>query len=237
MPDYRAVFFDAGDTLIDFYSTGARVTRIVYERTGRQISAEQAAPYYDAAFHHALGGRGNGLWVTDEAAELRYWSAFYLGWLRAAGLPEDRALAQALVEDTINVEIYAPFPDSAASLQALRAAGLRLVLISNALPSMARIMRRLDLERHFDTCLYSCEVGYEKPGAEIFDLALSAADLPPAQTCFVDDVPGHVEAATSLGIRGFLLDRWERHPRSPLPRLTSLTELCARLGVGGTAEG
>jgi HAD superfamily hydrolase (TIGR01509 family) len=232
MPDYRAVFFDAGDTLIDFYSTGERVTRIVHERTGRRISAEQAAPFYDAAFHHAQGGRANGLWVTDEAAEQRYWATFYLGWLRAAGLPEDRALAQELVEDTVNVEIYEAFPDSAPTLDALRAAGVRLVLISNAFPSMARIMRRLDLERHFDTCLYSCEVGYEKPAAEIIDLALSAADQPPGQACFVDDVPGHIEAAMSLGIRGFLLDRWERHKRSPLPRLTSLTELRERLGVG-----
>ena len=46
-----------------------------------------------------------------------------------------------------------------------------------------------DLERHFDACLYSCFVGHEKPQRAIFDLALQTANLPPAATCFVDDLP------------------------------------------------
>jgi hypothetical protein len=40
-----------------------------------------------------------------------------------------------------------------------------------------------------------------------------------------------VEAATSLGIQGFLLDRWARHRHSPLPRFANLTEFRAVLGV------
>jgi putative hydrolase of the HAD superfamily len=92
-------------------------------------------------------------------------------------------------------------------------------------------MQHLDLERHFDACLYSCFVGHEKPQRAIFDLALQTANLPPAATCFVDDLPRNVEAATSLGIRGFLLDRWDRHRHSPLPRLANLTEFRAALGV------
>lgn len=227
-PPIQAVFFDAGDTLIDFYSTGVRVTRIVYERTGRQIPTEQAAPYFEAAFHHALGD-GDLLWVTTPAAEEKYWTTYYQGWLAAAGVHADAALIADLVEDTLQVEIYSAFADAVPALEALRAAGLRLALISNAFPSMERIMRHLDLERHFDACLYSCSVGYEKPHAGIFELALQAVDLPPAATCFVDDVPGHVEAAMSLGIRAYLLDRYDRHRRSPLRRLPHLDALLPAL--------
>jgi len=230
MPGYGAVFFDAGDTLIDFHSTGVRVTDIVFGRTGQVIAADQAEAYFAAAFHHALGGSRNGLlWVTDTAAERRYWEQYYHGWLAAAGVEPTRALIDELVEDTIQVDIYAPFADAVPALEALKDEGVRLVLISNAFPSMQRIMQHLDLERHFDTCLYSCAVGYEKPQAEIFDLALRAVALPASATCFVDDVPGHIEAAMSLGIRGFLIDRGDRHRRSPLPRLASLDELPAHL--------
>jgi putative hydrolase of the HAD superfamily len=232
MAPYQAVFFDAGDTLLDFYTTGERVTRIVREATGRHIPAEEAAPYFEAAFHHALGDAANGLlWVNDHAREWDYWRTYYAGWLAAAGVPSDPALVERLVEDTIQVEIYAAFDDAASTLEALRAHGIGLVLISNAFPSMQRIMQHLDLERHFDACLYSCFVGHEKPQRAIFDLALQAAKLPPAATCFVDDLPRNVEAATSLGIQGFLLDRWARHRHSPLPRFANLTEFRAVLGV------
>jgi len=224
----QAAFFDAGDTLVDFHSTGARVTRLVAERTGRHIPLEQAAPYFEAAFHHALGD-GDLLWVTTPAAERQYWTTYYRGWLAAAGVPAAADLIAELVEDTLQVDIYSAFADAVPALEALRGAGLRLVLISNAFPSMERIMRHLDLERHFDTCLYSCSVGYEKPHAGIFELALEAVALPPAATCFVDDVPGHVEAAMSLGIRGYLLDRHARHHHSPLRRLADLDALLPAL--------
>ena len=232
MPRYQAVFFDAGDTLLDFYSTGARATDLVAAHTGRRIPAAEAAPYFDAAFHHALGGRTDGLlWVNDSAAEQRYWAHYYEGWLAAAGLPADPALVAALVADTLQVEIYDAFADVVPTLEALAAAGVARILISNAFPSMQRIMRHLDLERHFDACLYSCFEGYEKPQAEIFDRALAAAGLPAAATCFVDDLPHNVEAASSLGIQGFLIDRWARHRHSPLPRLAGLADLLGRVGV------
>ena len=229
------MFFDAGDTLIDFYSTGERVTRIVQERDGPAgLGRTSRALLRGRLPSRARWARERLSGSTDEATEWRYWADVLPGLVACGrGSPSDPALVRELVEDTIHVEIYAPFPDCGPRPW-MRCAppACGLVLISNAFPSMAAHHAPLDLERHFDTCLYSCEVGYEKPQPAIFDLALQAADLPPAQTCFVDDVPSNVEAATSLGIRGFLLDRWARHERSPLPRLASLTEFRERLGVG-----
>lgn len=235
MPRYQAVFLDAGDTLLDFYGANNRVTDIVYARTGFAINPVAAQPYFDAAFHYALGNRPDGLlWVKDREAEYVYWRNYYAGWLQAAGLGEtaerDR-LVEELVTDTLTTEIFEAFADVVPTLDALRATGVRLVLISNAFPSMQDIMQHLDLERHFDRCLYSCYVGYEKPHAEIFNMALRAVDLPPAATCFVDDLPRNIEASTSMGIQGFLLDRWDRHPHSPLPKIAGLADLLPQLGI------
>ena len=227
MPQYQAVLLDAGDTLIDFYGTGVRVTRIVQEHTGVAIPIAQAAPYFEAAFHHAYDGQDHLLWVNTPATEQRYWAGYYTGWLRAAGVPPTPALIAELVADTLQLDIYAPFADTVPTLEALTAAGVRLVLISNAFPSMAAIMQHLDLERHFAACLYSCTVGHEKPQAAIFHLALEAAGVPTAATCFVDDVPRNIAAARALGIPSYLLDRYDRHPHSPLPRIATLAALRA----------
>src|SRR5437773_821725 len=111
-PRYRAVFFDAGDTLLDFYTTGDRVIRLVAEHTGRRIPAAEARPYFDAAFHYALGGSGNGLlWVNDAETERRYWASYFAGWLEAAGMPPTPALVAELVADTLDIAIYAAFSD------------------------------------------------------------------------------------------------------------------------------
>ena len=229
MPPYRAVLFDAGDTLIDFYGTGERVTHLVQEHTGQAIPFAQATPYFAAAFQHAYAGQDHLLWVNTREAELVYWQGYYRGWLQAAGVPPTSALVSELVADTLQLDIYAPFPDAVPTLEALTAAGVRLVLISNAFPSMAAIMQHLDLERYFAHCLYSCSIGYEKPQAEIFHLALEAGGVPAAATCFIDDVPRNIEAARALGIPSYLLDRHDRHAHSPLPRITTLATLSAEL--------
>ncbi len=231
MPQYKAVLLDAGDTLIDFYGTGERVTRLVQEHTGQAIPFAQATPYFAAAFQHAYAGQDHLLWVNTQEAEQVYWQGYYTGWLQAAGVPATPALVAELVADTLQLDIYAPFADAVPTLEALTAAGVRLVLISNAFPSMAAIMRHLDLERYFAHCLYSCTVGCEKPQAEIFHLALAAAGVPAAATCFVDDVPRNIEAARALGIPSYLLDRHDHHPASPLPRLATLTALAEVLSV------
>ncbi|MGI8586907.1 MAG: HAD family hydrolase [Chloroflexia bacterium] len=229
MPAYQAVLFDAGDTLIDFYSADVRVADTVREWTGREASAEQIARAFEAAWHHAFDGKADLLWVDDEETERRYWGGYYTGWLRAVGIEPVPGLVEQLVEDTLRLDSYDAFPDAAETLAALHSQGLRLVLISNAFPSMQKIMQQLDLERRFDACLYSWSAGYEKPHPAIFELALKAAGVPASAACFVDDTAGHIEAAISLGIGGFLLDRHNRHPGTALPRITGLRELLPRL--------
>ena len=53
-----------------------------------------------------------------------------------------------------------------------------------------------------DELVISAEVGCAKPGAEIFRIALDRLGLGPGDALFIDDTPGHVDAATALGMRG-----------------------------------
>lgn len=53
-----------------------------------------------------------------------------------------------------------------------------------------------------DAVVLSCDVGYAKPDPRIYTDALQRLGAEPAEALFVDDTPGHVEAARSLGMAG-----------------------------------
>jgi HAD superfamily hydrolase (TIGR01509 family) len=65
--------------------------------------------------------------------------------------------------------------------------------------------RREEISRYafdevFDPIIYSHEVGLAKPDPAIFELVCSRLGVAPAETIFVDDVPGHCEAARRVGM-------------------------------------
>ena len=75
-----------------------------------------------------------------------------------------------------------------------------VVLISNATSRLPDDLRRLGLDGAFDHVVNASVVGAAKPDPAIFRAALAAAGVEAADALFVDDTPGHVEAARLLGI-------------------------------------
>jgi HAD superfamily hydrolase (TIGR01509 family) len=92
------------------------------------------------------------------------------------------------------------YPDSAPALEALRAAGIRAVVVSNWDWSLHERLQETGLAPLLDGALASAEVGVAKPDREIFELLLERFALDPAATLFVDDVHANVAAAASLGL-------------------------------------
>ena len=82
---------------------------------------------------------------------------------------------------------------------------VRTAIISNSADGARREeLGRYALDEGFDPIIYSHEVGMAKPDPAIFELACSLMSVAPAEMIFVDDVPGHTEAARGLGIHGIL---------------------------------
>jgi putative hydrolase of the HAD superfamily len=77
------------------------------------------------------------------------------------------------------------------TLRALRAAGLRLGLISNADVMEAAPWRTCPLAGLFDVELFSCEVGLVKPEPAIYARCTQALGVPPAECLFVGDGGSH----------------------------------------------
>ncbi len=89
------------------------------------------------------------------------------------------------------------------------AAGMRPRLAVAIISNSADGARREETARYafdtiFDPIIYSHEVGLAKPDPAIFELACARLNLAPAQTIFVDDVPGHVAAARALGMHAIV---------------------------------
>ena len=70
----------------------------------------------------------------------------------------------------------------------------------------------------FDVVVISGEVGMRKPNRDIFDLTVEKLGVEAEGCVFVDDHPGHLKAATELGMQTVL----HRTPEETIPELERL---------------
>ncbi|MFN8496444.1 MAG: HAD-IA family hydrolase [Anaerolineae bacterium] len=151
---------------------------------------------------------------------------------RSAGSVEaanDLADGERLVDELMETASYVPYTilyqDTLPALDALKARGRRIGLLSNAFPSLLDALNHLGILGYFDPLVISAFEGCEKPDLAIYWAAVRAANVEPGGAVFVDDLPENVEAANAIGMRGILVDRDNAHPDTPLRRITALTEL------------
>jgi HAD superfamily hydrolase (TIGR01509 family) len=104
-------------------------------------------------------------------------------------------------------------PDARAFLDRVRAAGRRLVLVTNAHPDTLAIKdAHLGIRRRFDAVYSSHEFGEPKEGAGFWRKFAAREPFDPARTLFADDNAAVLEAARDHGIR------WVYAVRRPVHR-------------------
>ncbi len=92
----------------------------------------------------------------------------------------------------------------------LKERGYTLILGSNTNDLHAAHFRRQFAETlaHFDRLVLSYEVGHIKPAAAFFLACAEAADAPPEDCLFIDDVPENVEGARKAGLSALLYQNY-----------------------------
>ncbi|ARF53169.1 HAD-IA family hydrolase [Streptomyces gilvosporeus] len=80
----------------------------------------------------------------------------------------------------------------------------KTAIVSNAWPHMRTRMSNAGLLDIVDAIVLSCEVGYAKPDPRIYATALHRIGADPSAALFIDDTPGHVATARSLGMTGYV---------------------------------
>lgn len=101
-------------------------------------------------------------------------------------------------------------PNTREGLEALRAKGLRLGIVSNFDSTLACTLRAHDLDKYFDFAVTSEELGTSKPDPAIFHKALSeftGGALYPGEVAHVgDEVLNDYTAPRNIGMTSFLID-------------------------------
>jgi len=225
----RAIFFDAGNTLL-------------YPRVDELAAHVMALGYkagledFYAAERQAKRKFDEWLWPKLEKHELPpavdriYWVEYLKVLFGRVGVPVDQheSVTHQLVERFRDIRLWSRvFPETQSVLGNLRSLGYSLGVISNSVGTVEEQINRAGLGAYFGFVLDSAVVGVEKPHPEIFQMALDRAAVPASDAVFIGDTYAtDIGGARGAGLRGILIDRFGAYDDTvQCPRITSLEGL------------
>jgi putative hydrolase of the HAD superfamily len=218
-----------------------RIRAITLDALGTLLTFEPPAPHLRAELRERLGVE-----VSDElaaaaiAAEISYYRAHLHEGRDAASLDGLRRRAAEAMRPVLGIEgdltgpllaslRFVAYPDAPPALRELRAAGLRLVVVSNWDASLHERLEETGLAPLVDGAVASAEFGRAKPDRAIFHHALELVGASPREALHAGDSPNaDVEGALAAGLRAVLVAR-DGRPAAPegVPVVRSLAELPA----------
>jgi putative hydrolase of the HAD superfamily len=226
----RAVLFDWGDTLMQFgydpelVSAGQRAGLAAIGRGGlpeAEAITERFREHYEPLF-----------WVPGTLEEIEY-----PGLVRELLGHFGVELSDEELDRFLEAEHEAWNParvlgaTTHALLEALRARGLKLGVVSNAFDPgwlLHRDLERMGIAERIDFAVFSSEVGKRNPHPEIFERALEALEVEPAEGMFVGDrLFEDVGGANEVGMTSVqaLWFRADEHPEGGEPDHEAFTQM------------
>ena len=232
----KGVLFDLGDTLIDFahvsmtamFRQGAREGYAYLQELGKSTPGFRKFHYRQlwAIRWNYIKARVTG----REFNSLDVMKHFARKWGYELSEAEYLELAWQFYKPLSKAATVAP--GAKETLTALAEKGLKLAVVSNTFLPGSVLDRHLDIASLGDlieTRIYSSEVGYRKPKAKIFQLALKQSGLLARDALFVGDSPkADIFGAHRVGMVTVLKDRPGRRKKmrvAPDHRLANMTEL------------
>lgn len=249
----KVVLFDLGSTLIYFDSTWQavsaemdQVTVDALQRAGLNVDRERFIADLlekDAAFS------------KDRDTDFIEYSTLYIlrSTLAEHGYPHPpEEVLHKIVAETYAVSQahWHVESDAASTLEALRQAGYRMGIVSNAGDDqdVRTLTEQAKLTAYFDVIISSAAAGIRKPHPKIFDMALSHWGFTPSQAVMVGDTLGaDILGARNAGMPGIWIsrrgDRPDNHahldtipPDATIATLSELPELLQARQAGLTGK-
>jgi len=216
----QAVCFDVGNTLLTtardeaaVFTEQAALLGVVLDHAQVQKLFVRMYDYYEQLYE-----QDDSFWADKERA-VSIWITMYTYLCGLLEVPAavTPALARAVYAYYLQADSWAPFADVLPTIDALRARGLKLALISNWDVSLSNVIMGLGLAEYFQAIVSSAVVGMHKPQAQIFAYTCQQLGVPAAATVHVGD---HLEAdaggAAAAGLTPVLIDR-SRHLAGQTP--------------------
>jgi HAD superfamily hydrolase (TIGR01662 family) len=203
----RAVLLDVDFTL---FRPGPELGPEGYRRAGERHGLSLDPGRYDDARLAAIAGHQR---HPELEHDEEIWIAFTEDIVRGMGGdgPTARACAIEIVREWERHENFFLYDDALPAIEALRAYGLRIGLVSNGQRDLEEFAEHHELD--VDVCVGSMHHGYVKPHRSIFEAALAALDVAAGEAAMVgDSEEDDIEGARALGMQAVLLDRDGLHP-------------------------
>ncbi|MCK5290618.1 MAG: HAD-IA family hydrolase [Thermoplasmata archaeon] len=227
---YKAVFFDAGGTLI--YAPLEQTFVDVCAKHGVDLDIERVCEAYKVFVREdtSFFKKNRDLASQDPVKFWNQCNKQMLEYLGVEGDTESIARRITNVFPTSATIQWRSYSDVSQSLAELKGMGLVLGVISNFDPFLKDILARLDLAQHFNLIITSSEVGILKPDPGIFRLALGRVGLNAEDSIYVGDAYyPDIVGATSAGLTPVLIDRDHNSGEVDCMKIFGLDELVSVL--------
>ena len=205
MKEYAIYLFDFDGTLFDTKLSLRKVWKDAFAAIGEKVTDEQCDHYMHQNLFQTLDERH----------------------VKKEDYPAFGAALTASIDDPETVAQNVPFPETKAVLDALRAKGKKIGIVSgNSVHHIRLVLAYWEYGEVADVMM-GCDV-YEhgKPSPEPLLFALrDLGETPSPAVLYVGDSLQDIEAADAAGIDSLLIDREEEHPGFPRPRLKDLSQL------------
>jgi HAD superfamily hydrolase (TIGR01509 family) len=214
----RAVLFDAGNTLL--FLDYARMADAVGPAVGLPLTGTGLGAGVRAAAHSMERAR-----TTDRERATAFLEALFL----EAGVPPERlpVVRETLGRLHLDRHLWSGIAaDTHDALGRLRAAGLRLGVVSNSDGRVEEALEAAGLRDYFDVVVDSTLAGVEKPDPAIFRPALERLGVRPDEALYVGDLYDvDVIGARAAGMPAVLLAPADTPPREGCASIGSLGAL------------
>jgi HAD superfamily hydrolase (TIGR01493 family) len=196
----RGVLFDMGDTLLG-RGNGPAILREEARKLGSDVDDATARRIWreiqDKARTADEIAKGRDL---SARAHRECWTALY----SEADVVAD-GLGAVLYEREISAEAWQPFPDTLPVVEALGAAGVPMVVVSDTGWDIRPVLDRHGLLPFFAGLVLSYEHGAAKPAPQLFSAACALLGVEPDEALMVGDNALTDGGAIESGLRVYLL--------------------------------
>jgi putative hydrolase of the HAD superfamily len=221
---HGTVLFDAGGVLLDL--DYAFLKRLLDAR--HVVTTVAALAESESIARTTIDRR-----VREGGRSSEAWRDYFRILLTRVGTPPEgtEEIIDTLAEAHQRVGLWTVAIEGAvATVRALKEAGHRLGVVSNAEGRVERDLLGAGYAGLFETVVDSHVVGVEKPDPAIFRIAMERMNVTPGTAIFIGDVPAvDVAGARAAGLTAVLLDRHDLYADVDVPRLRSIEELPAWL--------
>lgn len=202
---FDVLAFDAYGTLFDVYSVTS-LCESLFPGRGSSLAQLWRAKQLQYSLLRSLMGRYEDFWrVTEDA--LVYAT-------KSLKLDLPATSRASLMDAYLNLSL---FPDVRPGLEALKAQGVRLVILSNGAPAMlTAAAKHAGILPFLEAILSADEVQTFKPDPRVYQLAASRLHVPVSTIGFVSSNPWDVSGAASAGLPAMWIQRAASDPPEEL---------------------